>query len=55
LLFRYVVVLAVLYLVLPASALAGRTDFARQAYNILAPGQSGGLPTDANSTDQAKL
>jgi acyl-homoserine lactone acylase PvdQ len=39
----------------PGTAAAARTDFARQAYSILAPGQSGGLPPDANSTDQARL
>jgi acyl-homoserine lactone acylase PvdQ len=30
-------------------------DYAGQAYNILAPGESGGIPADAHSTDQAKL
>lgn len=42
----------VLALAAPASA---RTGFARQAFNIMPPGESGGLPTDANSTDQAAL
>src|SRR5436190_14883213 len=32
-----------------------RTDFARQAFQILAPGESGGLPPDASSTDQMRL
>jgi acyl-homoserine lactone acylase PvdQ len=38
----------------PASASA-RTDFTSQAYNVLAPGETGGLPPNANSTDQARL
>lgn len=46
---------AVLALAVPASAGAATSDYAGQAYSILAPGQWGGLPTNANSTDQAKL
>jgi acyl-homoserine lactone acylase PvdQ len=38
----------------PASASA-RIDFSSQAYNVLAPGETGGVPPDANSTDQARL
>ena len=38
----------------PASASA-RTDFTSQAYNVLAPGETGGLPPNANSTDQTRL
>jgi hypothetical protein len=38
----------------PASASA-RTDFSRQAYNVLPPGQYGGIPLTRNSTDQARL
>jgi acyl-homoserine lactone acylase PvdQ len=38
----------------PASASA-RTDFSRQAYSINPAGETGGLPPDANSTDQARL
>jgi hypothetical protein len=45
--------LVVLVAAVPSSA--ARTDFARQAFNILPPGESGGLPPDANSTDQLAL
>jgi acyl-homoserine lactone acylase PvdQ len=48
------VLVGVLLLAVPATASA-TTDFAGSAFNILAPGESGGLPADANSTDQAKL
>src|SRR5215212_1715493 len=41
-------------LVLPGSATA-KTDFSRQAYNILPPGQAGVLPTVPNSTDQIPM
>ena len=40
--------------ILPAAASA-RTDFASQAFQVLAPGADGGLPTTAHSTDQAAL
>ncbi len=38
-----------------SSALPAVQDYAGQAYNILAPGEDGGLPATANSTDQARL
>ena len=41
-------------LVLAPSAQA-KTDYAKQAYNILTPGQYGGLPTTKNSLDQLPL
>ncbi|MFN8224706.1 MAG: penicillin acylase family protein [Gaiellales bacterium] len=34
---------------------AGRTDFAAEAWNVLPPGQAGGVAFTKNSTDQAKL
>ena len=40
--------------ILPAAASA-RTDFAGQAFQVLAPGADGNLPTTPNSTDQAAL
>ena len=46
-----------LFLVLPFAAPAEAKDYAapNSAYSILNPGQSGNLPTDANSTDQADM
>ncbi|MCX6369962.1 MAG: penicillin acylase family protein, partial [Solirubrobacterales bacterium] len=42
--------------VLPAAASAQfRTDFAGQAFQVLAPGADGNLPLTRNSTDQAAL
>jgi hypothetical protein len=40
--------------ILPAAASA-RTDFAGQAFQVLAPGADGNLPLTRNSTDQAEL
>jgi len=40
--------------ILPAAASA-RTDFAGQAFQVLAPGADGNLPLTPNSTDQAAL
>jgi acyl-homoserine lactone acylase PvdQ len=48
----FVAVLIVGAMAAPGSASAARPDF---AYNILAPGQFGGLPTTPNSTDQLSL
>ncbi|MFL5883568.1 MAG: penicillin acylase family protein [Thermoleophilaceae bacterium] len=38
-----------------AGAAQARTDFAQTALNVLAPGQYGGLPTNAHSLDQNPL
>lgn len=48
-------VLAALLALALAPAAQAKTDFAAQAYNILTPGQFGGLPTTTNSTDQLAL
>jgi acyl-homoserine lactone acylase PvdQ len=45
-------VVSILLLATPASA---RLDFSGPAFNILAPGEFGGIPTTKYSTDQAKL
>ncbi len=45
-------VIAILLMAGPASA---RTDYSGQAYNILAPGEFGGLPANQFSTDQGVL
>jgi hypothetical protein len=47
--------LAVVGLLGPVAPASARTDFARQAFQILTPGESGALPPDANSTDQMRL
>mgnify|MGYP001018558937 CR=1 FL=1 len=49
------VCVGVLLVAAPATASAAKTDFAGSAFNVLVPGESGGIPADANSTDQAKL
>ncbi len=45
-------VIAILLMAVPASA---RTDYSGQAYDILAPGEFGGLPANQFSTDQGVL
>ena len=44
--------IATLLIAIPAQA---RTDYSGQAYNILAPGEWGGLPANQYSTDQGQL
>ncbi len=51
---RVLVVAVVLSLLAAVPALA-RVDYSGPAYNILAPGEFGGLPTNQYSTDQAQL
>src|SRR3954464_2602377 len=46
--------LVLVLLVLPASAL-GATDFGKGVFNVLPPGQDGGLPTTKHSLDQLPL
>jgi acyl-homoserine lactone acylase PvdQ len=48
-------VTAAFCLVVASPAAAARLDFGRQTYSILPPGQSGALPPDRHSTDQARL
>ena len=38
-----------------ASGAGPRIDYAGTAYNILAPGENGGVQFNANTNDQAKL
>ena len=52
--FRGVLALAAASLMMAASA-AARTDYSGPAFNILAPGESGGIPANQFSTDQGKL
>jgi acyl-homoserine lactone acylase PvdQ len=51
---RGVIVAAITALLTAAPAMAG-VDFSGPAYNILAPGEFGGLPASQYSTDQGKL
>jgi acyl-homoserine lactone acylase PvdQ len=48
------IVLAAAALAAPGSA-AARVDYSGQAFNILTPGEDGGLPTTVHSTDQVPL
>ncbi len=48
-------VVAVVLAVLGAAPVGARVDFSGPAYNILAPGEDGGLPPSAFSTDQGAL
>jgi Penicillin amidase len=52
---RRVTLAALLLLLVLAATATARTDFARQAFDVLPPGASGSLPPDANSTDQMAL
>ncbi len=47
--------LALVAVLLIAASAAARTDFSGPAFNILAPGEFGGLPSNQFSTDQGQL